>query len=409
MKRKYEKGYQKNTVVSVAAVAAAIVFGLTACGSRQTSAELNVADENAAVTDNGVKETDVSEGETAETNPDLDAFAGELLTRAVTAEDAVTDEVIGAVISKLKETNAFEQLDEFKIASGDWVYYAQDRGWFEELFGDNNTAVTAIEGSTGNEVQLMERGELHLTNRMLYPYLLFKSQGADITAVALSADPNADIVSILVNGDSDIQTFDDLKGKTIGSWNAGCQYVALIEQTLDRGWVEGQDWTYVNISNDSLKTALQAKEIDAISTHPFANVNGEIANGNFREIANAKEGGVYVTTGGASVTFAYGPFAENYPNILKAALKLRELVNAYIILNEEEVCGVLEEITRTPAENNIFYIERRDETYYTTQESVDDLIRDTETYQNWLISNTDEFTEDNKVASEDFFNTEFFY
>lgn len=89
--------------------------------------------------------------------------------------------------------------------------------------------MTAVEGSIGSETQLMARNELHIANRMLYPYLLFKTQGADLTALAISADPDENIVSILVKSDSPYNSFDDLKGSTIGSWNAGCQYVAFAE------------------------------------------------------------------------------------------------------------------------------------------------------------------------------------
>ncbi len=336
------------------------------------------------------------------------ALAKELVGRYPTPQDNITEEVIGATIEELKKTYKFEELADLKLAAGDWVYISDNKGWFKQLFGDNGTTVSLVEGTVGNEVQLMERDELHLTNRMLYPYLLYKAQGGDLTAVAISADPNADIVSILVNSKSDIQSFEDLKGKKIGSWKAGCQYVALLENALDLGWVEDVDYTYSNISNNDLKTALQAGEIDAISTHPFSNVNSEIINGNFREIATAKPDGVYTNYGGASVTFTSNKFADGHENILKAVLKLRELVNAYILLNKESVCQLLETITRDPAENNLFYLERRDETYFNATDSLDKLIDDTDNYQNWLIENIEEFTEENRVDRNTFFNTKFF-
>lgn len=90
----------------------------------------------------------------------------------------------------------------------------------------------------------------------------------------------------------------------------------MVELTEDRGWKEGTDWTYSNISNDSLKAALQAGEIDAISVHPLTNFNGSIIDGSFREIANAKENGTYVNCGGASVTFTSSSFADENENIL---------------------------------------------------------------------------------------------
>lgn len=385
----------KNKKIAALGLTMTFILGVTACGSSKDNAD------NSTNTQAQTTEANAVDDETA-------LLAEELLDRYVTKDDVVTKEVIEKSIELLKEKYQFEKLDELKIQSTNWVYVAQGEGWFDELFGDNNTKVTAVEGSIGNETQLMARDELHIANRMLYPYLLFKTQGADLTALAISADPDEDIVSILVKADSPYQSFDDLKGGTIGSWNAGCQYVALVELTEDRGWKEGTDWTYSNISNDSLKAALQAGEIDAISVHPLTNFNGSIIDGSFREIANAKENGTYVNCGGASVTFTSSSFADENENILKAVLKLRELVNAYIILNEEETAAAVEKITRTPAENTIFWNERSAETFYNSQQPLDELISDTDEYQDWLISHVEEFTEENRVDSSSYFNEKFF-
>ena len=89
-------------------------------------------------------------------------------------------------------------------------------------------------------------------------------------------------------------------------------------------------------------------------------------------------------------------------------LKLREVVNAYILLNKESVCQLLETITRDPAENSLFYLDRRKETYFNATDSLDKLIDDTDNYQNWLIENVEEFSEDGRVSRDDFFNEKFF-
>ena len=378
-------------IVSLGLTAA---IALTACGNGSVGS--------------GTESSSSDVQQTVAATAEDEALAAELLDRNVTPSDVVTPAVIEAAIAKLKDKYEFESLDTLKLGSGGWVYISDKNGWFNELLGDNNTTVAIVEGTVGNEVQLMERDELHLTNRMLYPYLLYKSQGGDLTAVELSEDPAPGIVTILVSKDSDYQSLEDLKGKTIASWKAGCQYVALIEQTIDLGWVEGTDWTYANVSNNDIKTALDAGEVDAISVHPFANINNEIITGNFREIANAKEDGVYTNYGGASVTFSSTEFANSHVNILKAVLKLRQLVNAYIIQNPEETSKIIEGITRDPAANTAWYNDRSKETFYSASAPLSELIDDTDNYQNWLIENTEEFTEEGRVDKQSFFNTNFF-
>lgn len=334
------------------------------------------------------------------------ALAKELLTRHVTEEDVVTVEVIEAVIRELKENTEFEAFPELKIGSGDWAYLAEKRGWFEQLFGD--TKVTLVEGTVGNEVQLFERGELDFTGRMLYPYLLYKAQGADIIAIALTQDPDPEIVGIFVNSASDLQSLDDLKGKKVASWKAGCQYIALREQLQDRGWTEDVDYTYVNVSNDNIKTALQAGEVDAISVHPFADYQPLVDSGIFRQIGTAKPNGVYTNYGGASVTFTSKKAANEKTNLLKGVIKLRELVNAYLIQNQEEGAKLVEEITRTPAAGTLFNWERSKKTYYLNGDKLDKIIDDTVNYQQWLIDNIEDFTEENRSDRNDLFDARFF-
>lgn len=368
--------------VLVLLISTALVASLvTGCGSKSTS----VTPSTEVSTETSTEAKSDTEAASETTASVEQTLAKELLTRHVTKDDVITEEVIGALIQELKSSYKFEKLDDLKVAAGEWVYVTDGKGWFEDLYSDNGTKVTAVEGTIGNEAQLMERDELHVSSRMLYPYLLYKSQGAKISAINISEDPAPQIVSILVDAKSDIKTFEDLKGKKIGSWNAGCQYVALIERTETLGWEEGKDWTYANVSQGELKTAVLAGELDAISVHPLTSFNSGIIDGSLREIENAVDDGSYVNDGGASVIFVPTEFAGVNENILKAFLKLREAVSAYILQNEEAAAAVVEGITRTPAENTIFWWERSKETSFTSNDSLENLKNETAKYQDWLI------------------------
>ncbi len=370
-------------VVSIALVS---IF-LIGCGNKSTDTTAPTKKPEVKTSDGtGQKEPGASDTNgqgTAET--DAQKLAGELLTRNITKNDIVTEEVITELIKELKVKYQFEKLNDFKVASAEWVYVADGKGWLKDLYGDNGTKVSIVEGTIGNEAQLMERNELHISSRMLYPYLIYKSKGAQISAIQISERPSPEIVTVLVNAKSDINSFEDLKGKKIGSWNAGCQYVALIERTEDLGWEEGKDWTYINVSNDGLKTALVAGELDAISVHPLTSFNSSIIDGSLREIANAAQDGTYVNNGGASVFFSPTEFAEENTSILKAFLKLREAIVSYILDNEEEAAKVVEGITRVPAENTIFWWERSKETFFASSDTLENLKTGTAKYQDWLV------------------------
>ena len=385
------------------------VVALAFTGCRKEAAN-TAATTTAPTAEPTVNSEDTSKEDTASAGgqaSEEQTFAKELLTRHVTSTDVITEEVINSVIEELKSEYQFEKLDDFKIASSEWVYVADGKGWLDQLFADNKTGVTVVEGTIGNEAQLMERGELHVSSRMLYPYLLYKSQGAQISAIQLSEDPAAQIVTVLVDANSDLDSLEDLAGKKIGSWNAGCQYVALLEQTENLGWKEGQDWTYVNVAQDGLKTALLAGELDAISVHPLTSFNSSIIDGSLKEIGNALEDGTYQNCGGATVYFAPTEFANSNTNILKAFLKLREVVSAYVLTNEEDAAAVVEGITRTPAENTIFWWERSKDTFFSTNDTLDHIKTETGEYQNWLVEHGI-ITSEKATSAEEFYLSPYF-
>lgn len=395
---------RKNLAIMMSSLLA-ISLAATGCGTKSEETAAVTETSVTASTEDNTKET--SESESAVQTSETQTLAKELLTRHVVAEDVITEDVIKALITELKNSYPFEKLDDLKVASGEWAYVTNGKGWFEDLFGDNGTTVTTVEGTIGNEAQLMERGELHISSRMLYPYLLYKSQGANVSAIKLSEDPAPQIVTLLVDAKSDINSVEDLKGKTIGSWNAGCQYVALLEQTENLGWEEQKDWTYKNVSQDGLKTALIAGELDAISVHPLSNFNSSIIDGSLREIGNALEDGTYQNYGGATVFFSPTDFAKENVNILKAVLKLNEVVADYILDNEEEAAKVVEGITRTPAENTIFWWERSKETFYASNDSLENIKSETDKYQDWLLEHGI-IDETQKINADDFYLEPYF-
>jgi ABC-type nitrate/sulfonate/bicarbonate transport system substrate-binding protein len=62
---------------------------------------------------------------------------------------------------------------------------------------------------------------------MLYPFMLFKIQGANPVAIQASTHPVIGVTSIMVKTDSPYQTVADLKGKKIARWRASCPYMVL--------------------------------------------------------------------------------------------------------------------------------------------------------------------------------------
>lgn len=266
---------------------------------------------------------------------------------ATTSASAAADAQIFNDISEEQLQSELKQLGGvLKVPAGDWSYIADKKGWFQRDFGD--VKVELVQGVSGNEVQLMSRGDVYFAGRMLYPFLLFRSRGADIKAVQFSAHPIPEVTSIVVLSDSPYQTFDDLKGQTIATDRASCPYMVLFELTEDRNWKEGEDWKFLTLKSTDFKTALLSKNVAAVSNHPSEDIATMLLNGSAREIAFPAEDSVYIQGGGSTVIFTTEEFAEKYPNITKKYIQIQESTQYWIIDNQDEAAEIIEGITRVP-------------------------------------------------------------
>jgi ABC-type nitrate/sulfonate/bicarbonate transport system substrate-binding protein len=282
--------------------------------------------------------------------------------------------------------SGLENLKVLKLPASDWTYIGKEKGWFKEAFEDHGIKVELVEGTIGNEVQLFARGELHFASRMIYPYLLYRTQGADLIAVQASTHPICEVASVTVKADSPYQTFEDLKGKKIASWRAGCPYMVLYELAEGHGWKEGVDWTYINTRES--RDALLAGEVDAASNHPLDTIGALITSGLVREIAYPSADSVYVNGGGITVEFTSREFAKQYPNITKKYLELLEYAHQWILGNAAEGAAIVEGINRSPPAVTTLWWERSVGNW-NSELNLAKVIQETEALQNWLIEHGD--------------------
>lgn len=364
-----EKKMKKRFKNAVAIILAASL--ITACGSANNGGSGNTGNSGNATAD-------------AEYSDRAIELAKEYLTRHITPEDEIDEEIIGALIQELKATYDFEDgLTELKVAVEDNSLIAQGKGWFEDLFGSEGIKVTIVEGAENYEEELMARGDLNFANRMLYPFLLNREKGADLVAVWATGRPSPEIVDVIVRSDSEFQTFQDLKGKTIATSASSCPYVVTEELILREGWEVGKDVNVIN--TQEYVNALLAGEVDAIIYHPTTPVNPILISGECRVLEVAPEDGVYVGGGGMRVIFTTRDFADSYPNITRAYLKLEEAIQAWEYVDTDAAAAIYESEARIPAENTIYWWNVGKETRFSWTDSKDELQKVTNDFYDWLI------------------------
>jgi sulfonate transport system substrate-binding protein len=207
---------------------------------------------------------------------------------------------------------------------------AAKKGWFAEEYAKYNAKpdmvlVTSF-GGTGIEASLLDRGDLHITQRMAYPALQHRVNGLDAVVIWQGVDPHPRRATTIVLADSDINSTADLKGKTLGSSLVGCPYYASLESmrsqgvTVDTDFQKG-DTRFINITGASATSALLAGRFDAYGTHPATSTTASLfVQKQVKEIATAVPGGIYVTAGGRAEYFAMRKWAIENPDLVKAFL-----------------------------------------------------------------------------------------
>ena len=351
---------------------ASLTIAANGCGSRSQET-LTDTSANASADDEKEAETTSSEA----TNSEARALAEELLTRNVTPEDVITEEVVEEVIQVLKETYQFEKIDEFRIEDDESSLIAEQKGWYDELYGDSGIKAVVAQGSKDHQLESLESGEVHIAWRMWDPVIAYLAQGADLTVVNVSEHPLEEISQAIVLADSGITDFSQLKGKRISTSRTTCSYYTLNEMAAEEGWTEGVDYEFVNVAAAEAKSALIAGEIDGLVMHQAQSVNNLILDGSAIVLRNAVSDGIYVTEGGGRhVVYGLTDWIGEHKNIVKAFTKLNQVVKAYVLQNLEETAALYEDIARVPAQNTIYWLECEKNDWYFTEESLDSIAKD---------------------------------
>jgi sulfonate transport system substrate-binding protein len=199
----------------------------------------------------------------------------------------------------------------------------------EELAAVN--AVPEYYGLTGagpavNEALAAESLDIGLMGST--PAVTAKSQGIDTTVIAAKHDDQGG--SIFVMGDSDIQSVEDLKGKSIGV-TMGSEWQKSLDKTLELYGMTESDVEIVNLTLADLWEALTLKQVDAIE-NALPNLRDNIQSiidGEVRIVADARN---YDELESHGVFVVRTKFKEEHPEIVQAFVDA--IYRAYLYADE---------------------------------------------------------------------------
>lgn len=329
--------------------------------------------------------------------------------------------VVGIVLAVLPLTRSFaeEPLKSAPIAPNvpsktrlahiglvDVTAVAAKKGWLQEEFAKVNATADLVlvsaYGGSGVEASLLDRGDLHITQRMAYPALQHRANGLDAVVVWQGVDPHPRRAVTMVLADSDIKSIADLKDKKFGSSLIGCPYYASRESFIKHGvdvdteFANG-DVRFVNITGIAATTAFLAGRFDAYGTHPATSTTAPlIIQNQVREIATAEPGGIYATAGGRQMYFAMRKWAEENPDLVKAFLQAWDRTVRWLYsdngahFNEASVIASRE--LRIPKSIALYNLKDQSTISFTWgQTSYEEAVASIKKFQSWAISVKDPF------------------
>ncbi|HWK24627.1 MAG TPA: aliphatic sulfonate ABC transporter substrate-binding protein [Ureibacillus sp.] len=251
---------------------------------------------------------------------------------------------------------------------------AKEQGFLDEEFKDDNVEIEYVQFLSGPPlIESIAGGHLDFGQVGAQPAVQALANGIEISVVGVYSSGEQSL-GLVVPTDSDITSFDQLKGKKVGV-TAGSIGHRLLNEYLKENNLTNSDIEQINLQPADLKLSLDNGDIDAavlyepwISTTEYENIGKQIddAEGLFNDY---------------SYYIAANEFAEKHPEILERLLKVLHKAEEWSKDNPEETIenlhtffGTEKEILELAVPRKEYDIEITEGVYTSLQETIDDLL-----------------------------------
>lgn len=210
----------------------------------------------------------------------------------------------------------------------------REQGWLEETFGDDVdvTWTQSLGSNKANEGLLA--GALDVGSTAGSAALLARSNGSPIQTIAIYSQP--EWAALVVGPDSDIQSVEDLRGKTIAVTIGTDPYFFLL-QALDEAGIGLDEVDVQNLQHADGGAALLNGTVDAWSGLDPMMAANEINSGASLVYRNID----FNTYGFLNATES---FITDHPDLAQAVVDAYEKARAWFLENPEESAALLAEV-----------------------------------------------------------------
>ncbi|MDO8337133.1 MAG: aliphatic sulfonate ABC transporter substrate-binding protein [Microcella sp.] len=210
----------------------------------------------------------------------------------------------------------------------------KEQGWLEDELGDDVT-VTWVQSAGSNKAnEALRAGAIDVGSTAGSAALLARSNGSPIQVIDIYTQPNW--AAILVPTGSDIDSVEDLKGRTVAATKGTDPYFFLL-QSLEEAGLSLTDINLQNLQHADGKTALETGAVEAWSgLDPLLSTS----------VANGAAEIIYDNVDFNSYGFlnATEDFIENHPDLAQLVVNAYEKARAWALENPEETAAILAEV-----------------------------------------------------------------
>lgn len=258
----------------------------------------------------------------------------------------------------------------------DLLGVAMDQGYLEEELANIGWSYEASSFTGGNLVnEALISGEADFGELGDVPALTSKSKGAETSLLA--GEVYASDAGLVVSPDSEIESVQDLKGKTVATLEGSYMQMVLIHMLEDNG-LSIDDVQFTNMTSADAAAAVQTGSIDAALLSEVQ-YSVAVAENQVKVLLSGSENNSWR---GSTVLVANNNFIESHRDVVVAVLKAYVRANEYALSDYE---GALDSLAKSgmsvealqvrfPEEVN--YNLRADSELTTAMESVQEFVLD---------------------------------
>lgn len=229
----------------------------------------------------------------------------------------------------------------------DWATYnpvsmvLKDQGLLEDAFAEDGIGIRWVQSAGSNRaLEFLNAGSIDFGSTAGAASLIARVHGNPIRAIYVYSRP--EWTALVTSADSDVQTVEDMRGKTVAVTRGTDPHIFLVRALADAG-IDERELRFVLLQHADGRLALSRGDVDA-----WAGLDPMMASAELEEGARLFFRKPEANTWG--ILNVREAFAEAHPHLVERVLEVYEQGRAWALANPDALAELLAREARIPLE-----------------------------------------------------------